>query len=193
MQLTQFVKIAFFSCLFVTNLIHSQTAAILPRKVMLGASVEQTEQGISVKQVLGATAEKCKLQTGDILLKVNEKPLADIPQLIDLINKQLVGSPAVLVVKRKKKTLTLKGTFEGKPFETSNFSEVVYDQAPYKKGNLRVIINKPKNEAKMPALLFIPGYTCSSIDNLSDNHPYKRIIDVFANAGFVTLRIEKAV
>lgn len=109
-----------------------------------------------------------------------------------MINKQLIGSPAVLVVQRKKKTLTLKGTFEGKPLETSNLSEVVYDQAPYKNGHLRVIINKPKNEAKMPALLFIPGYTCSSIDNLSDNHPYKRIIDVFANAGFVTLRIEKS-
>jgi hypothetical protein len=67
MQLTQYVKIALFSCLFVSNLIHSQSSEILPRKVMLGASVEQTKQGIAVKQVLGATAGKCQLQTGDIL------------------------------------------------------------------------------------------------------------------------------
>jgi hypothetical protein len=37
----------------------------------------------------------------------------------------------------------------------------------YKGGQLRVIINKPFKENKMPAMLFIPGYTCSSIDELT--------------------------
>lgn len=47
-------------------------------------------------------------------------------------------------------------------------------------------------EGKLPAMLFIPGYTCSSIDNLSEDHPYKRFIDAYIKAGFVTLRIEKS-
>lgn len=69
---------------------------------------------------------------------------------------------------------------------------MIYDEASYKSGKLRVIINKPFRENKMPAMLFIPGYTCSSIDELSNNHPYKRIIDAYVDAGYVTLRIEKS-
>ena len=44
----------------------------------------------------------------------------------------------------------------------------------------------------MPAMLFIPGYTCSSIDELPNFHPYKRIVDAYVDAGYVTLRIEKS-
>lgn len=59
-------------------------------------------------------------------------------------------------------------------------------------GKLSVIINKPKKSGKLPALLFIPGYTCSSIDNLSLDHPYGRIVRAFSNAGYVVARIEKS-
>jgi uncharacterized protein len=62
----------------------------------------------------------------------------------------------------------------------------------FKGGQLRVIINKPFKENKMPAMLFIPGYTCSSIDELTNDHPYKRIVDAYVDAGYTTLRIEKS-
>lgn len=55
-----------------------------------------------------------------------------------------------------------------------------------------MIINKPQATKRMPAILLIPGYTCTSIDNLTETHPNKRIIDAFLDAGFVTLRIEKS-
>jgi dienelactone hydrolase len=55
-----------------------------------------------------------------------------------------------------------------------------------------VIINKPFKETKMPAMLFVPGYTCSTIDELTNDHPYKRIIDAYVDAGYTTMRIEKS-
>ncbi|TVQ71110.1 MAG: hypothetical protein EA363_06565 [Balneolaceae bacterium] len=55
-----------------------------------------------------------------------------------------------------------------------------------------MIINKPAGEEPMPALLLIPGYTCASIEHLRETHPYRRLIDAYVDAGYVTLRIEKS-
>ncbi|HAD34060.1 MAG TPA: hypothetical protein DCF44_06115, partial [Chitinophagaceae bacterium] len=90
------------------------------------------------------------------------------------------------------KKLTLKANVVARPYETDDNATVIYDEAIYKGGQLRVIINKPFKENKMPAMLFIPGYTCSSIDELTNDHPYKRIVDAYVDAGYVTLRIEKS-
>ena len=69
---------------------------------------------------------------------------------------------------RNKKEMKLRAKVIGHPFETDDNAEVIYDQAPYRGGLLRVIVNKPRKEGKMPAMLFIPGYTCNSIDNQTD-------------------------
>jgi uncharacterized protein len=171
---------------------HAQSNTTLPRKAMLGAQVEENERGVEVLEVVRATAVQIKLRRGDLIRQVNQQRITDFAHFLTILEQQTAGAPVHFVVERNKKTVHLKGIFEGRPFETSDFSDVLYDQAPFRGGMLRIIINKPKKQGKMPALLFIPGYTCSSIDNLNETHPYKRIIDVFAKAGFVTLRIEKS-
>ena len=55
-----------------------------------------------------------------------------------------------------------------------------------------MIINKPVKPGKAPAIFIIPGYTCSSIDQLPATHPYQRIVQAFDEAGFVVVRIEKS-
>ncbi|HNX21642.1 MAG TPA: hypothetical protein PKG88_04695, partial [Bacteroidales bacterium] len=67
-----------------------------------------------------------------------------------------------------------------------------YESIPFKDGFLTIIINKPKKTGKMPGLLFIPGYTCSSIDGLSEKHPYGRIVRSYADSGYVVVRVEKS-
>lgn len=54
-----------------------------------------------------------------------------------------------------------------------------------------MIINKPNGDCKKLAILFIPGYKCSSIDGLTENHPYGLIVRAFSDAGFVVVRVEK--
>jgi uncharacterized protein len=169
--------------------VHGQT---LKRKAALGAYVNQTDSGMVVTSVEEGTAVNCKLKANDVLVEINQQSVTDYPTLRKALADKRAGDAAALVVMRKGKKVKLTGKFEGKAFEKSLFSEVIYDQAPYKEGQLRVIINKPSGAAKLPAMLFIPGYTCSSIDNLPTNHPYKRIIDAYIKAGFVTLRIEKS-
>ncbi|MBC8883356.1 alpha/beta fold hydrolase [Flavobacterium piscinae] len=158
----------------------------------MGAQIEPTANGLQIAKVIEGTAVQLHLKEGDILQSLNGEPLPDYPALVNLMSTKRAGDKVVLSVLRNGKTLQLKGKFSGKPLETSAVSEVIYDQAAYKQGQLRVIINRPKKEGKLPAMLFIPGYTCSSIDNLPDYHPYKRIIDAYVAGGYVTLRIEKS-
>lgn len=180
-------------CLFISCLLSSTGfAQKLVRKASLGAQIEPTNEGIKVVSVIEGTALNLQLKEADIIKTVNQAAISDYASLIEAISTKKDGDIAEMEVLRSGKTLKLKGKYIGRPYETSTISEVIYEQADFKGGQLRVIINKPKKEGKLPAMLFIPGYTCTSIDNLRDDHPYKRFIDAYLKAGFVTLRIEKS-
>ena len=181
---------------FVFALISLNSLAQLQRKPLLGARIEYvTENGNSgckVVQVVRGTSVELKLQEKDIITKIGEKTFTSADEFISQFLSYEPGKEIQLIVLRGKKKLSLKAKVVARPFETDDNAEVIYDEANYKDGQLRVIINKPFKENKMPAMLFIPGYTCSSIDELTSDHPYKRIVDAYVDAGYVTLRIEKS-
>jgi photosystem II stability/assembly factor-like uncharacterized protein/dienelactone hydrolase len=168
----------------------------LQRKIQFGARIEYiTENGIAgcrVLQVARGTSVALKLQEKDIITKIGKATFTSTDDFIRQFNDYLPNQEVQVTVLRGKKQLVLKAKAVIRPFETDDNATVIYDEANYKGGQLRVIINKPFKENKMPGMLFIPGYTCSTIDNLTADHPYKRIVDVYVDAGYVTLRIEKS-
>jgi photosystem II stability/assembly factor-like uncharacterized protein/pimeloyl-ACP methyl ester carboxylesterase len=179
---------------------HSSIAQSTGRKAYLGAQLtelsdeEKAKQpiGVKVNQTIGGTSINIKLQADDIITHIGESEINSIASLRDALNSYVDGDEIKIQVIRAGKKATLKGKVAGRPIETDDNAEVIYTFTPYQSGELRTIINKPKKEGKLPAMLFIPGYTCSSIDGLESNHPYKRIIDAYVDAGYVTLRIEKS-
>lgn len=183
-------KLFMFAAILI--LFHEGMAQVLVRKASLGAQIEPVENGVKVIKVIEGTAFSLKLKENDVIKEINNSKISGYDDLVLALANKRDGDKAVFLVERNGKLQKLNGTFIGRPFEKSEFSEVIYDQTAYKSGQVRVIINKPRKPEKMPAMLFIPGYTCTSIDNLRDNHPYKRIIDAYVKAGFVTLRIEKS-
>lgn len=172
------------------------TFAQLPRKVHLGARLEYvSEKGVSgckVLKVTDGTAAALKLKENDVILGIGDVSFRSTDECIAGFLNYSPGEIVQLSVLRDNKRITLKAEAVAKPFETDDNAEVLYDQMDYKAGQLRVIINKPYSEGKMSAMLFIPGYTCNSIDGLKSDHPYKRIVDAYVDAGYVTLRIEKS-
>ena len=168
----------------------------IQRKVQFGARVEfVTENGASgckVLQVVRGTSVALKLQEKDLIVKIGNSTFASTDEFTRLFTGYSPDQEVQLMVLRGKKKLVLKAKAVARRYETDDNASVIYDEAPYKGGQLRVIINKPFKENKMPAMLFIPGYTCSSIDELTNDHPYKRIVDAYVDAGYVTLRIEKS-
>lgn len=174
--------------------LHSQ--AQLQRRPLLGARIEYVTEngkaGCKVLQVVSGTSTVLKLQENDLIIEIGDQGFQGADEFIRRFLQHEPGKEMKLTVLRGGKKLTLKGIVAARPYETDDNATVLYDAAPYKGGQLRVIINKPFQENKMPAMLFIPGYTCSSIDELTNDHPYKRIIDAYVDAGYVTLRIEKS-
>lgn len=164
----------------------------LRRKASLGIVPAPVENGIAIEAVTGGTARALGLKQKDVIVSMNSKPIAQMNDLMQAMNGQKAGDAVEIGILREGKSKTLKGKFQPKELETSAVSDVLYDDAPYKQGRLRVIVNKPYGKERYPAMLFIPGYTCTSIDNLPDYHPYKRVIDAYVKAGFVSLRIEKS-
>lgn len=175
------------------NLLFSQS---LQRKVSFGARVEYvTENGTSgckVKQVARGTSVALKLLENDLIVKIGNSTFASTDEFTQQFLTYSPNQEVQVTVLRGKKKLVLKAKAVGRPYETDDNATVIYDEVAYKGGQLRVIINKPFKENKMPAMLFIPGYTCSSIDDLPNYHPYKRIVDAYVDAGYVTLRVEKS-
>ena len=173
-----------------------QTSAQLTRKPLLGARIEYVNEtansGCKVLQVVRGTSVELKLQEKDIILKIGDKDFKSSEEFTKLFLEYTPGQEVQLSVLRGKKKITLKAKVVARPFETDDNAEVIYDEANFRGGQLRVIINKPFKENKMPAMLFVPGYTCSSIDELTNDHPYKRIIDAYVDAGYTTMRIEKS-
>ena len=173
-----------------------QSSAQLTRKPLLGARIEYVSEnavyGCKVVSVVRGTSVELKLQENDIILKIGDKDFKSSEEFTKLFLEYTPGQEIQLSVLRGKKKITLKAKVVARPFETDDNAEVIYDEANFRGGQLRVIINKPFKENKMPAMLFVPGYTCSSIDELTNDHPYKRIIDAYVDAGYTTMRIEKS-
>ena len=192
-SIAQFFLPFFFSLCLNTSLSAQEK---LSRKPWFGAQYNYTDAekktGCIITRIGGGTSQALKLQKDDIITQMGNSPIAVWTELPEKFRSYKLDDLMEVKIIRNKKEMKLRAKVVGRAFETDDNAEVIYDQAAYKEGQLRVIINKPKKEGRMPAMLFIPGYTCSSIDNLTFDHPYKRIVDAYVDAGYVTLRIEKS-
>ncbi|WP_309640247.1 alpha/beta fold hydrolase [Flavobacterium sp.] len=195
--------IVLFNVLLI-SVLQTVFAQQLPRKGWFGARLETVNaenyktlslkepKGIKIVQVVGGTSKALKLLPDDVLISVDKNYYKETADLGKYINSKVEGNSITLLISRKGKEIKIEGKIVGRDRETDKNATIVYESVPYKEGLLSVIINKPKKEGKLPAVLFIPGYTCSSVDNLSENHPYGRIIRAFSDAGYVVLRVEKS-
>jgi pimeloyl-ACP methyl ester carboxylesterase len=82
----------------------------------------------------------------------------------------------------------------GLPREQSSAYEIHYGSVRVGKEIQRVIITNPPGKEPKPALLFVGGLGCYSLD-FSGTGPkveaYQRILDFVTRLGFVTMRVEK--
>ncbi len=148
--------------------------------------------GILINQVFpNTTMAAMGGQTGDVILQINKKTIESMDDLLTVRNDMRDSDPMSMVVWRNGEEMMLTGKVVPIPFEQAENAEVIYDQMTYKEGKIRLIINKPHSTGKHPTIFFIPGYTCSSVDNLSPIHPYRKLIDSLSNLGYAIFRMEK--
>ncbi len=181
------------------------TLAELPRRAFIGTQLLEVcdsiselynvkaKEGVYVQLVVeGSTAEVIGVLPGDIIVKANDYSPASVSGFVEFIQKHGEGDPLNLEIIRHGEFILLTGKMSGFPKETSPHAEVIYDQFAFDGGYVRTIIHRPEEPGVYPVLFFIQGYTCGSMDNMSDLSPVRKLLEGISERGFVVVKTEKA-
>ena len=179
---------------FIGFLLASATnwAQMPSRKAFIGIQGKAVEKGIAIDSVLAnSTMAKLKLQKGDVILAINEKPTPTMEAYGAAAGQIRTDEKIAVNYSRNGKTTTVSTKAVMKPYETSPLADLTYDWVKFKNGYLRTITRKPKGKENVPCILLIPGYGCGSIENYSKSYN-GRLIDDWLINGFAVVTIEKS-
>ncbi|MDE3271838.1 PDZ domain-containing protein [Pseudoalteromonas sp. G4] len=170
----------------------------LPRSSLLGVMHNQSADnpGVTLEHVVAnSTASLLGLKVGDVITKVNGIRINDFQALLSAVRPLKSGDDIRISFLRDKKALTVSNKMQPRPYETSDYAHVEYSAVSYEGNSLRSIVHVPKQlnpSQKAPAIFFIQGYTCDSIDyGMLPNITTRQMIDQYTQAGYVVYRIEK--
>ncbi|MDX5480993.1 MAG: PDZ domain-containing protein [Hymenobacteraceae bacterium] len=183
----------------------SAFAQNLKRRPFLGVQVAPVPDSLAVVHQLPAaagawvarvvpnsTAAALKLQPNDIILQVNGKAMSSPSDVVAEARSFTTGDPVSVTVLRNGKKVAAKGKVQPQPYETVANGEVIYDEVALgSNGYARSIIKKPKGKGRFPAVYYIQGYSCGSIDNLPETDPTRRLVDELVARGYAVFRMEK--
>ncbi len=156
------------------------------------AGIYKIKSGINIDSLKNISlTKKHKLKPADIIVSINGNDVKTLQDLSRQVSLSREGNKVNFKIIRKGKVKKISGIFPAFPYEKSETHEIIYDKFEFDNGYIRVIIDKPKGQGKFPSILFIQGYTCSSIDNVGDKHPYIQLVKGLCDKGYVVMRIEK--
>ena len=169
----------------------------LSQQSLLGVMPESHSgnEAAQVSQVLsGSTGEALGLIPGDKIVSVNGIKIIDFAHLVTVIQSLDVGDSVEVEALRDNKNISLSADLKGRPREKSKGAEVIYDTVYLADGRLRSIVYKPHTATgkRVPAVFFIQGYTCGSVDDgMFPSSTTRQMTQQWVDAGFVVYKVEK--
>jgi pimeloyl-ACP methyl ester carboxylesterase len=177
----------------------------LKRRPFLGIQMEKVSDDTkrimelpSVKGVLianvipNSTAENAGFLKSDVLLKLNGTEVNDPNEAVKLVASYHGGDEFKYELIRNKKIITGKSVLKEMPKEHYTNIEMEYTATKSVVGLQRLIISKPKTNKKSPAIVFIGGIGCYSLDNALDTSRNEtQLLNALTRSGFVCVRAEK--
>jgi esterase/lipase len=178
----------------------------LPRRVWLGtvfgSAISKGQENASPpllisKVIEGGTAHAAGVMAGDVLLAVNDKPVADWMEVSEQLRTVRAGEAGFVTVERDGKPTRLATTWVTTPLETLPGTTVRYSSVTAPGGYvLRTIITTPNRTAadtrRLPAFLYLQGLGCVSIDRPTmTGLPDGDVPRELAKSGFITMRVDK--
>jgi pimeloyl-ACP methyl ester carboxylesterase len=179
---------------------------VLPRRAFFGAQLQPVPDslrgkggildsgGVLLGQIYrNSSAEAGGLKSGDVLLRMDDKPLSGVQDVLAALKGRKGGDKlkvdyAMPGGRRVSRSLKLKPF----PKETPPDFVVLYETAQIGDSLRRIIITKPRLPGKLPVVVLLGGLGCYSLDLLADqSHPYRTILYALTREGFVTVRVEK--
>lgn len=179
-------------------------AQTLKRKGLLGIMMQtlndsiatqhdlQVNSGVHITTVMpNSTFSNLGVKQGDVLTKLNGTSVNSIQDVIAITSQMYEGDKIRAEYYSENKKANSSTTLKGRPIETFENGNVTYGEVVYKDNVLRSILVTPKHVQKAPVVYFLQGYTCSSVETVSDNNPMKKLMKDWVKAGFAIYRIEK--
>lgn len=164
----------------------------LPRKGFFGVQSAAAPNGLKIVRVVpGGAAEKLGLKQDDVLVSVNGKYMTQPADLVAMARTLNGGDDVAVSYIRDGKELSGHAAMIPRPKQVEPNLDVIYDQVVSQGKRIRVIITKPKGNGKFPTLFLIGGIGGYSLDAPFSGMPYGNVIGPIANAGYVTVRIDK--
>jgi pimeloyl-ACP methyl ester carboxylesterase len=174
----------------------------LPRHGVIGLLVVSAEPAqpanpqtnpLVVKTVVpGGAGEAAQIQAGDIVDGLDGQPVGSPEDFARMISRHLAGDSVTLKLTRQGLKITARAVLKPRPLESSADAEVLYGAITAAGSRRRTIVTRPKPEGRYPAVLFIGGLGCYSLDGaLNESSGYGPILSALAKHKFVTMRVEK--
>lgn len=139
----------------------------------------------------GGAGAQAGIQKGDVIGSIDGTPVASPLLFARTVARRLAGDTVRIGVVRDGQSLQFDAVLKPRPYETSPLSDVLYRSVEVRGAKRRVIVTRPKQPGRVPAMLLMQGLGCESLDNLDRAGDYGAVIAAFEQRGFVTMRVEK--
>lgn len=200
MKLLKYITVA-----IVILLVHQiSEAQILKRKGMLGIMMQtltdsmasqheiKVSTGVYITTVMpNSTFSNLGVKQGDVLTKLNGTSVQTINEVLAITGELYEGETIEAEYYSKNEKKTNSAPLKGRPIEAFKNAKVTYGEVVYKDNVLRSILVTPQLKKKAPVIYFLQGYTCGSVETVSDDNLMKKLMSDWVNAGFAVYRIEK--
>ncbi|MCK6694499.1 MAG: PDZ domain-containing protein, partial [Thermoanaerobaculia bacterium] len=178
----------------------------LPRRAFLGIQMEPVTddvqrvmqlpaaKGVLIQRVIpGSTAEAAGFQRGDVLLDLDGKAINTPNEAVAAVAGYRAGQTLRYTLIRGGKTISTQTVMQGLPKEQYTDLDVSYGTVKAGDAQLRTILTKPRKDGKLPAILFIQGIGCASVDTPFDTAgPVNQLVNRLARQGFAVMRVDKS-
>ncbi|PWL37374.1 hypothetical protein DKG77_16530 [Flagellimonas aquimarina] len=184
--------------------LHSNHAQTLKRKGLLGIMMQtlndsivtqnnlKVSSGVYISTVMpNSTFSNLGVKQGNVLTKLNGRSVNTIQEVLGITGQLHEGDIIEVEYYSGNKRQNKSTSLLGRPIETFENANVSYDEVVYEGNVLRSILVTPKHKTKPPVIYFLQGYTCGSVETVSNDNPMKKLMLDWVNAGFAIYRIEK--
>ncbi len=150
--------------------------------------------GAAVDQVApDGSAQRAGVQAGDIIFRAAGAEIATPEELVAAVRRLRAGDTFDVMLLRSSQTVQRSIVLLPVPYESDPSLDVLYRAISVGGSLRRTIITKPKQAGRLPAILFVGGLGCYSLDGLSaDKGPYGQLIYGLSRDGYVVMRVEKS-
>lgn len=186
----------FLACLLMAAVCaHSQD---LPRRSFLGAALGPTEdqRGVEVVEVFPETAAfYAGIEKGNVIQKIGSVQLLGpqaVQNAVETLGAQTPGEAVLLTVTKDTYTSNTVVELPELARETHPDFETIYDAVEVDGSLYRAIVTKPSGDGPFPAVFYIQGLGCSSVESpLNPEDAIRQLVNGWTLAGYATFRIEK--